>query len=330
MAKDLEYVNPDDIIIVGLDTDDGLEHPLYDESCMLEVDDTFIQSILAEGVLEPVIVRKEAGKFYCTDGRQRVKAAREARKRSTQVGDYEVRVPVMEQSGGDDRMARIVIAANSFRHEDTILQKANKAQRLLARLGNIDDVVLSFGKSITTIKNWLSLDEADPAIHEAIKTEKISSQAGIELSKLPRDQQKAQLEDILRGSTKRVSEAKAKAVRREVMGSTASDPNSPLAAPGNDKEEGDGLPPEVDEGVSKPAPKPRKTTGEGRAAIQRGVKRTWVRSALETATGRALKDSEPEKWAVLQWFAWGDVPKDIWFDKFISDVEAELGASADE
>ena len=53
-------MDPDKLTIIGLDTDDGPEHPLYDERVRLPLDESFVKNVKVYGVIEDVIVCKDA------------------------------------------------------------------------------------------------------------------------------------------------------------------------------------------------------------------------------------------------------------------------------
>jgi ParB family chromosome partitioning protein len=80
-------VDPDNLIIIGLDTDDGPEHPLYDERVKLPLDESTVLNIMAIGVKEPVLVRKTDGNPEVVDGRRRTMHAREANRRLRELGE---------------------------------------------------------------------------------------------------------------------------------------------------------------------------------------------------------------------------------------------------
>jgi len=315
MAREIEYINPTDLVIVGVDTNDGPEHPLYDERCFLETSEHLVKNILVYGIQQPVLVRKEAGRTYVVDGRQRVKAARVAADRASTAGEYAVRVPTREAKGDDTRIGGIMVSTNEQRKDDTALTRAFKAVRLLDLTGNIDEVCIAFGRSKTTIKNWLSLAAADSRVHDAVRNKTISTQAAVEISKLPREEQAAALETLTR-SGKKVTEAEAQKLRRDAMESTASAPTEAMAAPAPAQ-----VVPFPTPAAPAPKPKALKTTGPGRQAVQQGIKRSWLRKALKTESGKAL-DADQRK--VLEWFAWGKSTAGDWFDDFVMDATTEM------
>lgn len=309
MSKEIEYVDPNELIIIGLDTDDREEHPLFDERAFHEVDNNLVANILVYGIQRAVLVRREAGNIYVVDGRQRVKAARVAAERAAGAGEYAVKVPVRDTRGDDNRIAGIMVSVNEQRRQDTALEKAFKAVRLLDLLGDEEEVCIAFGRSKTTIRNWLSLAEADPRIHAAIKAGKLSTQAGVEISRLHRDDQVEALEKLTRGmSGGRVSESAAKEYRKQEAEKANAVQNEKIT---NDDVLGD----------AKASKKPSTVGASKPKAVQHGVKRTWLRRALKTEAAKTLSDEQVK---VLRWFAFGEADAGDWFDDFRFDAETEL------
>jgi hypothetical protein len=96
----LFLVPPEDITIIGLDTEDGPEHPLFDERVLLPVDEALARNIAIHGVIEPVVIRKNGDDVIeVIDGRQRVRSARLANERLEAEGKEPVLVPVVRRVG---------------------------------------------------------------------------------------------------------------------------------------------------------------------------------------------------------------------------------------
>lgn len=299
--KEIEYVNPNDLVIVGLDTMDGPEHPLWDVRAMWETSESLAKNIMVYGVLDPVKVRQEAEKIFVVDGRQRVKAARRAAEFQGGAGEHSVKVPIRFTIADNKRIAGVMVSSNEQRFENDILSRAQSAARLHDQLGDIDEVAIAFGKTKTTIKNWFSLLEADVRVHEAIKADKISASAAIELSRYPRDEQKVILDRLLRA-------------RDRVEGAP------PVTVTGKDVSEAlqeEGKKAHTSETNASATPlQPTK-----RSHNQVGIKRTWMRKALQTERAKTLTE---EQRALLHWFATGEAEKGAWFDDFAFEAGAEL------
>jgi ParB family chromosome partitioning protein len=346
MARnEIEYVEPDRITIIGLDTDhtEG-SHPLYDERIHLELDEALVKNIMVYGIQHPVLVRREGGEMYAVDGRQRVRAAREVAKRQDEAGAFALKVPVIEAKGEDRRMVGLMISLNEQRKATEILDRAEKAVRLLDHGANLEELSIAFGRSIPTIRGWIRLSKASPLVHKALKEGLISSSAAVELAKFEtREEQEAELAKLT-AAGERVSEAKAKKARRAATGTSAGDDSSPFAAPGESSSGGSTSSPSTEEDITpdsnpeeQPAEQPKKarkeviTTAEGskkttaRKAKQSGIKRTWLRKALATTIAEGLTD---EQRGVLRWFAYGEAMKGTWFDDFMFDAEMALSEKA--
>lgn len=326
MQKEVSYIDPKTVKIIGLDTDHRAEdHALFDERSFLETNEALIRNIMVYGVQQPVVVREEGGELVVVDGRQRVKATREAAKRQSEAGHLQVLLPVIKVEGDDLRVAGIMASNNEQRTATEILEKANNAARLVDMQGaSMADLEIIFGKSRTTLKGWLDLAKASPKIHAALNSNKIGAAAAVQLAKLAtREEQEAELEKLL-GSGERISEAKAKKARQEATGTTASDTKAAKAAPA----------PKAGKAgkAGKASKKTVTTTATGkkataaRKAVQSGIKRTWLRKAVDKT--EAAKKLEADQLGVLRWFAYGESKKGDWFDTFMIDAEVELGESS--
>jgi ParB/RepB/Spo0J family partition protein len=297
MAREIDYVDPKSLVIVGLDTDDREEHPLFDERVFLPADDNLVKNILVFGIQLPVLIRREAGKMYVVDGRQRTRAARKAAEIQGNQGELQVKVPVREVKQSDSTVVGIMVSTNEQRQDDDVLTKAAKAARMIDMGVDMNEVAIAFGRSKTTIKNWLSLLQADTRVQAAVRANQISSQAGVELSRMPRGEQKDMLDKLIQAAGgERVSESQAKAARQEAGDSSSGGENTAAAAPNS-------------------------SAGNTRSRAQAGIKRTWLRKALKTEAAKALTD---EQRGVLEWFSTGQSEAGTWYDDFRWDAETEM------
>lgn len=190
--------DPDQVIVIGKDTEDGPEHELYDKRINLSLDESMVLNIMAFGVKQSVTVRKgPGGKPEVVDGRRRVLHAREANKRLSKAGEPTVTVPAVLERGSADYFEGIAISLNEIRLDDDIMTKAEKAVRVLQRNGSdIDQVAMIFGVSGTTIKNWIKLVELAPKVKKAVVSGEISASAASQLHGLEKEQQVAELSKL--------------------------------------------------------------------------------------------------------------------------------------
>lgn len=290
-----EFVSPYDLTIIGLDTENGEDHSLYDDRIFLEVDEDLIKNIAYYGVQHPVLVQSDEEKLIVVDGRQRVRAVRRLWDQAQASGSIPVKVPIRRVDAPENILSGIMISTNELRRDDDMLAKAAKAHRMFRQVGNLSEVALAFGKSEQAIRNWLVMAEADTRLHEAIRAGKIAFTPALEIARLTKSEQRVQVEALL---TK--VEATGSRVTGSVLGS--SDSNKANAGSG-------------DAAVD---PKKRKSMKKNE---QNGVKRMWLRRALKTTVATKLTD---EQRAVLRWIATGESTKGMWFDDFMFEAEGEL------
>jgi ParB/RepB/Spo0J family partition protein len=201
----------DDIIIVGLDTEDGPEHVLWQERATLPVDKALVKDIETRGVLEPVGVRKDGDKVYCVYGRQRVKAARVAK----------VDVPTLLIKDDDQAVFLMALAENSHRQDNDVVLCAKEAKRAInVQQIPIADVAQAMNASVQTVKAWLKFFDLDRSVQKAVEKGRIAFTAAVELADLDRAEQKKKLEELVaEGGTITTSRARrAKADVKETKG----------------------------------------------------------------------------------------------------------------
>jgi ParB family chromosome partitioning protein len=203
--------DPDDLIIVGLDTNDGPEHPLYDEGRLKEkVPDSMVKNIMRFGVIESISITKVGDKPVVVDGRRRVRAAREAAKRQRAQGEETVKVPCLVKRGDDEELMGILISGNEHRLDDGPIARAMKAQRLKDRGRNLAEIGVYFGVSSTAISNWLAVLDCIAEVKRAVEKGIISMSAAVELSGLSPEEQKAALAKMVAEGKTTVADAKNK------------------------------------------------------------------------------------------------------------------------
>jgi len=202
--SDLLMFDPEKLIIVHDPT-----HPLYDERHDMALDMNMVRNVMVHGILEPVIVRKNGEKkgepqIEVIAGRQRVRWALEANKLLVKEGKQPIRVPATIKRGEGADFMGIMISENEIRQQDSALVKANKVQRYLNMGRSEEDAGVMFGVAVTTIRDWLALLDCDASVQKAVEKGGLSATiAARQLSKLPREEQKAALDALVAsGATK--------------------------------------------------------------------------------------------------------------------------------
>ena len=186
--------------------EDDETHPLFDPRAKKPLSEALVRSIYKRGVLVPIIVRKNGTTpnlgvpiVEVVDGRQRVRAAREANRRREAEGLIPWTVPAMRKRGTDADMMATMIATNELREAETPLARAKKAQRFIELLGDeegLDEAAEVFGVTKTTIKQYLAVLDLAPAVQKAVESGELAIKSALPLATLTREEQPAALEKM--------------------------------------------------------------------------------------------------------------------------------------
>ena len=125
------------------------------------------QSIRANGIIQPLIVRKVAGRFQLVAGERRWRAAQLA-------GVQEV--PVVVQEIPDDRLLEITLVENIQREDLNPVETAQAFDRMMKELQlSAEDVGQRTGKDRTTIVNLIRLLGLPGDIQQLIAERRLSA-----------------------------------------------------------------------------------------------------------------------------------------------------------
>lgn len=220
----LHLERPESLTIIGYDTIDGPEHPLYDERALSQPSDAMVKNIMKVGVLQNITCVKQGDKNVVVAGRRRVRAAREANRILEERGEVPIRVQVRFTRGTDAELTGIMIAENEIREDDDPLAKAKKAEGLRRRNMSDEDIGAYFGKTPQTIATWIKVLDTVREVQEAVQSRKISVSAAATLSGMAGVEQRLALSEMIAKGKGTVSGARAS--RRNATGS------GKLSAPG--------------------------------------------------------------------------------------------------
>jgi len=193
---------PEDLVLIGRDTDDGPEHPLYDPRVKLDADENLARDIMVNGVLQPIRVRKNGDAAEVVVGRQRVLAARLANEWLRAQAKEEVQVPFLVDKREDGDLLGVSISENEHRRPDDVIEKAKKAQRLLDLGKSPAEVAVRFGVTDRTIRNWTTLLQTTPKVKRAVAAGKLTATAATKLAGLDRSEQDEKLDELLTSGEK--------------------------------------------------------------------------------------------------------------------------------
>lgn len=221
--RSIYMVPPEDVIIIGVDTKDGPEHPLYDERIHWKLKEPTILDIMGRGVKEPIVVKKDGDKAIVTDGRRRVLHAREANKRLKKKGREVLCVPVMPpENGSDSELLGLMVSLNEHREEDSVFNRARKIKKYLDYGHDEADAARTFNISVATVHNYLGILSLDKTVQKAVAKGNVSASAALELADLPQEEQRAALDKLVNGANGKATakEARAEANKRNKNGTT--------------------------------------------------------------------------------------------------------------
>ncbi len=213
--------DPGEVCIIGIDTNDGPEHPLFDAESnahKAEQDDANIANVRTFGVLKPILFERDGDRVIVVDGRTRVRWARCAAKLQKAAGEEVLVVPGLPKRGDGAMLYGISRAANTHRPDDTPLQNARNAQRLIDMGRSEEEAAIAFGVTKLTMRQWLSLLTLDPKVQRLVERG-MAIGAASKLAKLPRSEQVARLAQLkdagekptARAVTNKLREANGKA-----------------------------------------------------------------------------------------------------------------------
>jgi len=205
--------DPDNLVIIGVDTKDGSEHHLYDERIKRKgyVPASMVKNVMVMGIIESVSITKVGDQPVVVDGRRRVLAARKANQKLRKRGEEIVLVPTLVKKGDEEGLMGVLISGNEHRMDDDPITRAQKAQRLKDRGRNNSQIGDYFGVSGTSIGNWLKVLDCVAVVKNAVRAGRISMSAAIELADLSPEEQKAALEKMLESGQTSVNDAKGQA-----------------------------------------------------------------------------------------------------------------------
>lgn len=173
---------------------------LYDHRGLYRFEEPVVRDMGIRGVIEPVIVGKRGKEQIVVEGRQRVINATEVERRQREAGVPEgqlIRIPFWFKAGGEKEFLSIMIVANEQRRDDTVLEKARKAVRMLNLTGSRKEVADAFKITQTDLTQWLHLLELDTEVLKAVEQGKASAHAVLEFYGLDPEKQRESLKELL-------------------------------------------------------------------------------------------------------------------------------------
>ncbi len=128
------------------------------------------QSIRANGVVQPIIVRKKGGIYEIVAGERRWRASQRAGLQ---------KIPVIIKDVSDEKLLELALIENIQRQELNPIEEAKAYKNLVEKLGLTQEVIAErVGKNRTVITTALRLLKLPKDIQELVEEEKISAGHG--------------------------------------------------------------------------------------------------------------------------------------------------------
>lgn len=177
-------------------------------------DDSLVDSIHEIGVASPVPLIKRGDDYLVVFGCRRTFNARLAIKRDgAHPGALEMRVFLVNEMKPKE-LALWIQAENGQRLDDTLMDKAEGARRLIETFGaTVAEAASSCHVTPTAVRQWLTALKSEPEVRAAVAAGTISDTVAVKLAKLPPEAQREQLAGMLASRAKPTAGRAAAAVR---------------------------------------------------------------------------------------------------------------------
>lgn len=209
--KEVKMYDPNAVVIIGIDTNDGPSHPLFDgesnETPLVEADVLFTYE---HGVLQAVSCKRDGKNLMVVFGRGRTRQLREANKRRIASGLDPWFLPVQIVMGDAVKMLALKHGENSHRREQNPMARARAAYDLSQQMPE-EKAAIIMGLGIHQFRNVIKLLDLAPAVAKAVTKGQLSASAATELTGLSEAEQTAKLAELsTTGAKPTIRDVKAK------------------------------------------------------------------------------------------------------------------------
>ncbi len=188
------------------------KHYLYDPRVADPPSADKMASLLQFGVTGIIRLVKEDGQFLVEDGRDRIKGIRTLNE-GAREGGYERILAKVEVSKATEERSRGVVMTSNVHKAETPATLIPKIEQYLAQGHTDKEAADASGQTLSAIRQIKACFGLHPTVLKAVKDAKLALTAGAELAKLPKDEQVAQLGQMVAAGTATVAEVQRR--RRE-------------------------------------------------------------------------------------------------------------------
>jgi ParB family transcriptional regulator, chromosome partitioning protein len=173
--------------------------------------DGLAQSILANGIVQPIVVRRKGSKYQIVAGERRWRAAQRA-------GLH--RIPVVVREVSDDKLLELALVENIQRQELNAVEEARAFRKLIDTIGLTQEMIAErIGKERSSIATSLRLLKLPVEILNLIEEEKLTAGHGRALLMVDDAAAQARLAKSIVNMSLSVREAEKLAKRAGKLGS---------------------------------------------------------------------------------------------------------------
>lgn len=233
-----------ELVVIGLDTKDGPEHPTYDERILIPFDPRHserarklcvtYESIKKYGVKEAVKFKRDGDRNIIAEGRQRIRCARKAtlelRAEGKMKPNQVMMVPAIPWQGSDRDLYVLARNMNASRVDNDDEANAKEARQMLGWGISEAEVAETMGVTPQTIKAWQALLSATPTLRAAHRRGAVPATAAAKLAKLPSAEQGPALAKLLESGGKPTVAAAMNVVREANGKAPIESPSSRIKA----------------------------------------------------------------------------------------------------
>lgn len=214
--QEVKMYDPDKVVIIGLDTDDGHTHWGYDEESnkaqLLEADVLFTYD---NGIIQNVLGRRDGDKVVIVAGRGRTRQLREANARRKADGQAPWFLPVKIVQGDARKMLVLKHGENAHRREQSPFVRAQQAYELSQQFPE-DQAATILGLGVKQFREVLKLLDLGAPVKKAVMQGDLKPSAAIGLASLSEADQATQLASILETSASTGSKPTTRDVKAKV------------------------------------------------------------------------------------------------------------------
>lgn len=206
--SDLLKFDPADLYI-----ETNPQHPLYQRRAKEPPDEALVQSIMAEGVIVPILViRGPDGKPWVEAGTRRTIAAREANKRLKAKRQEPKLVPAVYRDDKPNEGIGAKLIENALRQDLSISQRAEEVRLALKSGYQEEQIAVWLGCSVATIQNYRVLAQSHADVQKAVDEGTVRLNDAVRvLGRLAEDEQPAALKKLQRENPTRKAKKEERA-----------------------------------------------------------------------------------------------------------------------